>query len=246
METKTADNAAPLPVPETIADQKAYLDSLVEKHAKEIYGQARQNRSAEQQKQFWRDNGIDPEKLAASYPELFEKSELLRKDNIIRTRKARNFGEIVALGTLTTALMLPTDKVYNNNPFVKAVFSAFAAIGAGALSHWGATWKLTHRNRKESSQVSTQSRDVLIYNLALLYEMKERGMLGEPVAKDSGAGANAADAAHDELSALEAGTRAAKQSYAAAKASVKSRKPGYAEQLKAEEAAQAVINKSIS
>src|ERR1041385_6231562 len=92
MDTNVADtNVAPAGSAAPAAtDQRAYLDSLVKKHAQEIYDEIKQNKSIDQQKQLWRDNGIDPETLVASYPELIEKSELLRKDNIVRTRKAKN------------------------------------------------------------------------------------------------------------------------------------------------------------
>lgn len=247
-----ADTAAPAaasaPAENVTADARTYLDSLVQKHATEIYNEIKQNKTIEQQKQLWLDNGIDPDMLMASYPELIEKSELLRKDNIVKTRKAKNIGEITTLGALTTLLLLP-NRIYNNNPLVKAVFSALGAMSSGVLTYLGATRILTRENRHESTKVSVQARDVLIYNLALLYETRERRELaGQPLPPSISAKKQQPenDSTHAKMSAYEAGVVAAKQSLAAARAANKDSKPSYVERLKAEEAAQSVINKSIN
>lgn len=142
-----------------------------------------------EQKQFFIDHGIDPQKLISEhYPDLVKRSEELRLKNQDATRKASKAGKIALFATGIPLAFL-NKKYFSNQPFVKWLAVIGGSLTSGILTYFAATKILTRDIRvpveksafaskkqpapKASEELAMAARKAMERELAVILENDE-------------------------------------------------------------------------
>lgn len=162
--------------------------TLVQKHVNAIDHLLE---SQDRQKTYFKDHGIDPDKLMTEhYSDLVKRSEALVAQNEAINKKAGT------IGTWTTALSvlglsLIPKRFFNDRSLVKAAAVAFGAFMTGTVTYMGTMLSLTrnirisevksafsertaHPAHRASEKLTMEAREAVKRELAVLLENDER------------------------------------------------------------------------